>query len=394
MEHGFIPPPPSPCLANAGHTPCPGQARRLSVQTPMWLPPNLQSPADLFSSTPLYNWGSPFQCAGPALSPSAVRPGLPALSRSISTASSDCQHYATAVRFPAQETAQHVYSPFTPVAGFPQPAIPPPYMTGTQDPPQTPRRKRRQHRTRRHSLPMISMPAETGGMLYPAQLQQTATAQPMELVGADIKLPWSWCDPDNINDRPSYWRRDYFARRNLLQRTTDAFTNAANRAKPLFIPLLSMDDEALPPVSMDLRSIHDPIIHFPVLAREGNEMDFMQLATNPPLPHLTLYHPKLPWLLTINASSPDNGISVKDIIAGICSELKEPIKIKPKDRERIGYAYFKRTNGDVQEALKGVRRVDFLMRDCIMLGLRRMKKKVGGREDVWEIVTTPVPPGQ
>lgn len=108
-----------------------------------------------------------------------------------------------------------------------------------------------------------------------------------------------------------------------------------------------------------------------------------------------------------------NGIIVSDVFNSVLESLHKPANptdfwndlMKPKDREQITHHHnlryverallcpFRadarpfRCGGDPEAMSAGVLRVDFLLDDCVMIGIRKAKGKINGEEGIWEIVT-------
>ncbi|KAH0581569.1 hypothetical protein H2248_011276 [Termitomyces sp. 'cryptogamus'] len=104
-------------------------------------------------------------------------------------------------------------------------------------------------------------------------------------------------------------------------------------------------------VIYDLRFFPDPqTLSFPILGRTYNHIDFAQLATNPPVSHMRLFHPLLPWHIDVYKKI-DNGIMVEDVIMQVYLALQSQIgarhyfneELGNETRERIVRAYERRT---------------------------------------------------
>lgn len=124
-----------------------------------------------------------------------------------------------------------------------------------------------------------------------------------------------------------------------------------------------------------------------------NQIDLMQVATNPPAKFLRLYHARLPWYIDIEETQP-NGITVMDILGQMHRQLYTQIQGKhfwneeldESDRAGISGAFQIRTGvGSVTSAgatmeseammRSGVMRIDFLGMDrrLMLVGLQRGK---------------------
>ena len=119
---------------------------------------------------------------------------------------------------------------------------------------------------------------------------------------------------------------------------------------------------------------------------------FYEPATSPPLRHLIIIHPLLPWELSVR---PSNGtyVSVQDVFNALYLDLSRPITRTEYDslestlggsltrRRKVDMAYFARCGDREEERMAGVKRVDCLMgqtRFCGLLG-------IGEVWDVWEL---------
>ena len=116
------------------------------------------------------------------------------------------------------------------------------------------------------------------------------------------------------------------------------------------------------------------------LGRPANELDFFQLATSPPTQRLLIWHRKLPWKIKIECNS-IMGITIQDVLAEIYEQLRYPIAhddfytvgLISEDRELISEVFHERCNGDPNEILGGVRRIDFLGKEFCFVGLTRSR---------------------
>ncbi|KAL1740826.1 hypothetical protein HDZ31DRAFT_46701 [Schizophyllum fasciatum] len=196
--------------------------------------------------------------------------------------------------------------------------------------------------------------------------------------------------PQEPARRPREWRPEYTVRPSLAsyiprgRRDTvvDDFTDPVRRKLSYLLAYATPS-----PVFWDIR--YDPqyvtCLNFPCLRRQHNDIDFYQIASEPPVERMRLVHHRLPWYIEILQSHP-NGITVGDIITQMYAQLSMSILAKDywneemtaADQEKISAAYRKRCKGDEHEAGKGVKRVDFLGERVIFEGLH----KKGG---VWEI---------
>ncbi|KAG6865292.1 hypothetical protein C0991_003677 [Blastosporella zonata] len=135
-----------------------------------------------------------------------------------------------------------------------------------------------------------------------------------------------------------------------------------------------------PYVAYDLRFSTDNNLDFPQMNRDYNYIDFAQLATNPPINEMRLFHPLLPWYIDVVESQP-NGITIQDVFMQMFMQLNVSIMnhhfynedLQANLKERIYQAFIARTNGDRAEQELGVKRVDFLQGKVVFVGLVRAK---------------------
>ncbi|KAJ6567965.1 hypothetical protein DFH09DRAFT_1155537 [Mycena vulgaris] len=109
---------------------------------------------------------------------------------------------------------------------------------------------------------------------------------------------------------------------------------------------------------------------------------FLDPATYPPLPALTVMCRHLGWPIMVSASQLGGFVSVLDVFTSVVTSLRLAVRRaeydtlpSPEARRSVDEAYFTRCRqlageGERQiEALKGVKRVDFLMGKTHFLGL-------------------------
>ena len=164
---------------------------------------------------------------------------------------------------------------------------------------------------------------------------------------------------------------------------------------PLRLNLLLVASEAdLPNVFYDLRKPPTKNgVLLPHLNRLSNTIDFYQLTTTPPIHHMTLWHPKLPWQINIEASQP-NGITIYDFFRQIHQQLHQPIaqeeyytdELAADDREMLIMAFQSRCAVSPDQLSAGVQRIDFLGPEVCFIGLKHRR---GGK---WEFKTQVPPP--
>ena len=145
-----------------------------------------------------------------------------------------------------------------------------------------------------------------------------------------------------------------------------------------------------PPVVWDLREDVSRVL-FRELKRQVTGYDLTRFTTEPPTPYMKLFHTRLPWFIEVRASN-EVGVTFYDLFAHLQSVLSSRIKnsdfynneITQEEREKIARAWKERCQYNQGEMSQGVKKVDYLMRDCIFVGLVR------GREGMWEIKTRKV----
>ncbi|KAJ3526452.1 hypothetical protein NMY22_g10159 [Coprinellus aureogranulatus] len=197
-------------------------------------------------------------------------------------------------------------------------------------------------------------------------------------------------------ERPSNWRPDY------LPPSTSWFKRSLTSLRALFTEHIQLyQRHALNPLLaspfpnhttpfFDLRC--NPFIFYPLCLPNGqgvmNHVHLLQLATQPALHEMLLWHPRLPWAIVVR-STRTNGVLVSDIMASIYSQLAIPIDsqdyynqdMTAEDRERIEMAYKIRCSGHIGLLRRGILRVDFLGSD---VGFASLKRSWNG---MWEIRT-------
>ena len=122
--------------------------------------------------------------------------------------------------------------------------------------------------------------------------------------------------------------------------------------------------------------------------------EFTRFVCEPPARLMRIYHARMPWYVDVQASSNPVGVTFADLFNAIYNVMQIQIvdadfnndELDEEEQKRITHAYRKRVGSDHAEALKGIRRVDFLMGRAIFEGL------VKGKEGLWEMKTTkPIP---
>jgi len=150
----------------------------------------------------------------------------------------------------------------------------------------------------------------------------------------------------------------------------------------------------LHPLAYDIRL--DPMqsdAQFLNMLRPSNELDYLQLATEPPQREMRLWHPKLPWYIDVRESH-ENGITIQDILCQMYTQLSQRIRhehlynevLNARTREALSTAYYYRCGSNVESLSNGVLRMDFLEFDVMVLGMKRSSN------GMWEIKTREAEP--
>lgn len=145
-----------------------------------------------------------------------------------------------------------------------------------------------------------------------------------------------------------------------------------------------------PPVTWDLRQELSRAM-FRELKRSVTGYDLTRFTTEPPTPYMKLYHPRLPWYIEVRTTN-GVGVTFYELFATIQSVLSSRIKnsdfynneLTQDEREKISRAWKERCQYNLGEKGQGVKKVDYLMRECVFVGLVR------SREGTWEIKTRKV----
>ncbi|KAG6809974.1 hypothetical protein H0H92_013845 [Tricholoma furcatifolium] len=202
--------------------------------------------------------------------------------------------------------------------------------------------------------------------------------------GADLTF-----DPLNLAPRPAQWRPDYKAphsspksKRSIFRRRWPGGT---------LHPLIHYRSSSRHPLAYDLRTNPTTTaIQYLNIPRYGNDIDWYQVASNPPVYELSLYHRKLPWTITVRATQ-SNGITIGDIFEQIYQNLciratREDFynaTLSSSDREEMTTAFHYRQGFEKHE---GLQRIDFLGFDVVFLGL------ASGKNGFLEIMTSSASP--
>ncbi|KAG6908202.1 hypothetical protein DXG01_005791 [Tephrocybe rancida] len=203
--------------------------------------------------------------------------------------------------------------------------------------------------------------------------------------------------PDNLARRPRDWRPDYDSRTLApfiprIQKPRTDIPEFADNMKRTIHDMLSYNPHNVN-VSFDMRYHPHENLDFPGLERPFNHIDLTQLATNPPVHAMRLFHPLLPWYVDVVEGQP-NGITVNDLIFQMHMQLDVPVTsrhfynedLHSTVRERIYKAFAVRVEGNPMERDKGVKRVDFLEGKVFFVGLVRAKN------NFWEMKASATEP--
>lgn len=109
---------------------------------------------------------------------------------------------------------------------------------------------------------------------------------------------------------------------------------------------------------------------------------------------MRIYHARMPWYVDVRATNNPVGVTFADLFREIYEVMQVQIidadfnndEVDEEERRRITAAYRNRVGSDQSEAMKGIRRVDYLMGKVVFEGL------IKGKEGLWEMKTTkPIP---
>jgi hypothetical protein len=145
-----------------------------------------------------------------------------------------------------------------------------------------------------------------------------------------------------------------------------------------------------PPVLWDLRGDLSRSL-FRDLKRPITGYDLTRFTTEPPTPYMKLFHARLPWYIEVTTTN-GLGVTLFDLFTHIQRVLTARInnsdfynnELTQEEREKIARAWKERCQYNQGEMDQGVKKVDYLMRDCIFVGLAR------GRDGMWEMKTRKV----
>jgi hypothetical protein len=203
-------------------------------------------------------------------------------------------------------------------------------------------------------------------------------------------------DQNNLARRPRDWRPDFSARVGIgaymprVGRSRSTVKEWNDPVRRNLHPLLEYNPNR-PPIYYDLRD--EPFIpsdaEFLNLPdrREGNKIDFAQLALQPTCSFMRIYHQRLPWYIDIQQTHP-NGVTVYDIFNQMNVQLHASIHgrhfwnedLGESDRNTITVAFQNRVKDEVMIS-RGILQVDFLGKKFVFQGLVR------GTKGMWEMKT-------
>ena len=120
-----------------------------------------------------------------------------------------------------------------------------------------------------------------------------------------------------------------------------------------------------------------------LLSPENRPYTYLELqepATSPPTTTMHLTHPLLPWWIEVTShSAPGSIISISHLLTQVYYELQRQVMesdywnegMSEEDRRLIDRAWRHRCAGDIEEARRGIRRVDFLLDEFIFMGITK-----------------------
>lgn len=184
--------------------------------------------------------------------------------------------------------------------------------------------------------------------------------------------------------RPSDWRADYRPRRPCGQGgccLSSCFSLLCSCFRPRSVTLHPILSCAVRSMCYDLRQSYHSIILWGNRVLDINILH--QLAVDPSVSKMRIFHPLLPWEITVRGHR-GHGIRIIDVLQQIESALHtnvrrrdiDNVEITSDHRARINLAFGRRVSG------QAVQRVDFLEHECMFTGLQ----KVAGRS--WRMETS------
>lgn len=229
--------------------------------------------------------------------------------------------------------------------------------------------------------------SSSGSSLYPQSpsgaLSRSLSAHPTER------------EATRLYDRPGTWRPRF----QMPRSGVSSLLPNLNRGKsfpPVDTTTRTLDDRVRfsalrePPVLWDLRDDLARVL-FRELKRSVTGYDFTRFTTEPPTPYMKLYHSRLPWYIEVTTTN-GIGVTFHDLFTHVQRVLSSRIKnsdfynneLTQEERGKISRAWKERCQYNQGAMSQGVKKVDYLMRDCVFIGLAR------GRDGMWEMKTRKV----
>jgi len=198
-----------------------------------------------------------------------------------------------------------------------------------------------------------------------------------------------------LYDRPGSWRPRFQMPRSGVGSIMQNFSRVKS-FPPADTTTRTLDERirfsALrdPPVQWNLRENYSRVV-FRELKRPVTSYDLARFTTEPPTPYMRLFHDRLPWYIEVWASN-EVGVTFYDLFSQMQNMLSSRISksdfynndVTQEEREKISRACKERCQYNQGEMGQGVKKIDYLMRDCTFTGLVR------SREGMWEIKTRKV----
>lgn len=196
---------------------------------------------------------------------------------------------------------------------------------------------------------------------------------------------------------PQQWRADFKMPRTglsaLMHRKKRSIAYPVrHNPKVVISPYLRYSGQD-PPVYWDMRTKPTTVL-FRDLVKPPREGEFTRFVCEPPAQLMRIYHARMPWYVDVRATNNPVGVTFADLFREIYEVMQVQIidadfnndEVDEEERRRITAAYRSRIGSDQPEAMKGIRRVDYLMGKVVFEGL------VKGKEGLWEMKTTkPIP---
>ncbi|KAI9511053.1 hypothetical protein F5148DRAFT_975823 [Russula earlei] len=216
----------------------------------------------------------------------------------------------------------------------------------------------------------------------PSSLSRSSSTRPTE------RSTW-------LYDRPGTWRPRFQMPRSGVSSLMPSFTRGkgfppADTTSRTLDERLRFSALREPPLVWDMREDFSRVL-FRELKRPVTTYDLTRFTTEPPTPFMRLFHARLPWYIEISTTN-GLGVTFYDLLTQMQSLLYSRIKnsdfynneITQDEREKISRAWKERCQYNQGEMSQGIKKVDYLMRDCIFVGLVR------DRDGLWEIKTRKV----